>query len=111
MALLNLTNFDDHPEDPTWLVFRFESDMIAREFCVELERLGIRYERDDRSNSPFLVGVKQHYREKAVRANYLVLGRHREPFMADPVLRWTVISVTIGMVTLAIVGFLLSTRS
>ncbi|MBK8497467.1 MAG: hypothetical protein IPL52_01295 [Flavobacteriales bacterium] len=103
-----LTNYSDHPEEPTWIVFRFAQAHIAQEFIVELEREGVKHERDENGGPPFLVGVKQHHRERAVRINYSVLGRHRKPFMGDPVLRWSVFVLVALAVVLAVAGMVMS---
>lgn len=107
MALFNLTNFNDHPEDPNWVVFRFTEGLMVREFTDELGRASIAFEQDS-DGPPYLVGVKQRHREAAVRINYRVLGRHRSPFMADKVLRWTVIGIVALAIALAVVGALVN---
>ncbi|MCB9170833.1 MAG: hypothetical protein H6597_04020 [Flavobacteriales bacterium] len=104
MALFRITNFDDHPSDPNWVVFRFSGRAIADEFKAELEQAAIGFEQDTGEEAPFLLAVKQRHREQAVRLNYLVLGRHRSPFMADPILRWSVIGLVGAAIILALLG-------
>ena len=104
MAILNITNFDDHPEDPIWIVFRFASAALAREFVAELEKSRIACELADNTEPPHLVGVKQRHRELAVRANYLVLGRHRSPFIADRTFRWILLGFVGLLIALAFIG-------
>jgi hypothetical protein len=103
MALLNLTNFDDHPSDPTWLVFRFGDDDMAREFREGLDAAGIPHE-DDLGAHPRLIAVKQRHRDAAIRIDYQVLGRHRPPFIGDGRLRWGLLGLTALLVLLALVG-------
>lgn len=105
MALLNLTNFDDHPTDPVWMVFRFGDADMAREFLEGLEAAGIPYEADSDAMGPTLVGVKQRHRDAAVRINYQVLGRHRRPFIGDGLIRWALLGFTIVLVVLALLGW------
>jgi hypothetical protein len=105
MAILNLTNFDDHPEDPNWMVFRFPENRQAEEFIAGLDAEGIGHERDA-GGPPFLVGVKQYHRERAVRINYTVVGRHREPFIADRAFRWGLLAFVGVIVLLAVVGWI-----
>lgn len=104
MAILNITNFDDHPEDPRWMVFRFTERRIVDEFVESLSAVAIPFEQDESDEAPFLVGVKAHNREAAVRINYSVLGRHRKPFMADGVIRWSVIGLFVVLVLMAVLG-------
>lgn len=107
MALLNLTNYDDHPEDPNWIVFRFAEQGMAGEFQQALRTAGIGCEADDQGGPPYLVAVRQRHREAAVRANYQVLGRHREPFIGDRLLRFAVLAIVGLLLALAIAGALL----
>ncbi len=104
MALLNLTNFDDHPTDSAWLVFRFGDRDMGREFMEGLDAAGIPYETNEEDDGMRLIGVKQRHRESAIRINYGVLGRHRAPFISDGRLRWALIAFTLGLVLLAILG-------
>lgn len=106
MALLNLTNFDDHPTDPTWLVFRFGDHSMGSEFIQGLEQAGIRYEAD-RDEGMTLIGVKQRDRDAAIRVNYAVLGRHREPFISSPYVRWGLLGLVLLAILAALIGALL----
>jgi hypothetical protein len=108
VALLNLTNFDDHPTEPTWMVFRFGDRDMGREFVEGLVAEGIPYESNEEGDGIRLIGVKQRYRDAAVRINYQVLGRHREPFIGDRTIRWVLIAFTLGLVLLAFLGALLN---
>lgn len=107
MQLPNLTNYGEHPTEPGWLVFRFRDAHQADEFVQLLVAAKLRHERDTEGGPPYLVAVKQHHRSVAVRLNYIVLGRHRKPFLADPLLRWGVIGVVAVIILLALAGALL----
>lgn len=107
MRLPNLTNYDDHPTEPGWLVFRFATPQQADAFEQGLRDAGIRHERDTEGGPPYLVAARQAQREPAVRINYRVLGRYRKPFLADPVLRWGVLGLLALLVALAVAGALL----
>jgi len=107
MAILNITNFDDHPEDPMWMIFRFQTRAIANEFVEGLLAVSIPHEQDEGDGAPFLVGVKARHREAAVRINYTVLGRHRTPFIADGMFRWTVIGLFVLLMLMALLGMIL----
>lgn len=107
MQLPNLTNYSEHPTEPGWLVFWFRTEEQAMEFVQLLNADGLRNERDMGGGPPYMVAVKQHHRTTAVRFNYTVLGRHRKPFLADPVLRWGVIALVSVVILLALAGALL----
>lgn len=108
MALLRLTNFDDHPSEPGWLVFRFGFKDPADDFVAVLQQAGIAFERDEGEDGRHLVAVRQRHRETAVRLNYQVMGRYRAPFMSDAVLRWTVLGLVGLAIALALAGAILS---
>lgn len=108
MALFNLTNFDDHPTEPMWMVFRFADRDMGREFVEGLLAEGIPHEVHDDDEAMRLIGVKQRHREAAIRINYVVLGRHREPFIGDGMLRWGLLGFTALLLLLAVLGALLN---
>ncbi len=108
MSILNITNFDDHPQDPLWMVFRFQERRIAQDFIGALAEASIPFEEDPASGPPFLVGVKQRYRHEAVRANYAVLGKYRTPFIADGVLRWGLIAFVVVLLVIAGIGVMVA---
>ncbi|MBK9148073.1 MAG: hypothetical protein IPM12_09710 [Flavobacteriales bacterium] len=107
MQLPNLTNFSEHPTDDQWLVFRFHSEEQALEFEEALRNGGLRHERDPEGGPPFLVAARRADRERAVRFNYTVMGRHREPFIANKPLRWGLIALLGVLLALAAVGAIL----
>jgi hypothetical protein len=59
------------------------------------------------ADGTMLIGVKQLDRERAIRVNYTVLGRHRRPFIGDPLLRWLVLGLVGLLVLLALLGSLI----
>ncbi len=103
---LRLTNFEDHPTDHRYMVFRFPTSQMAGEFMDGLTMKAIPFEADDSGGPPYLIGVKKQFRERAVEVNYIVLGRHRQPFISDPVFRWFVFILVAAAIILAVVGYL-----
>jgi hypothetical protein len=106
MSILRLTNFEDHPHDHRYMVFNFPTSAIAGEFMDELTMAAIPFEADDSGGPPFLIAVKKQFRERAVRANYIVTGRHRERFIGDDVFRWFLLAFVGFAILLAILGVL-----
>jgi hypothetical protein len=106
MALLRLTNFEDHPTDHRYMVFSFGTQNMADEFMDGLTMKAIPHEADTSGGPPFLVGVKKQFREQAVRINYTVIGRYREKFIGDDVFRWLLLGVVGLALLLAILGVL-----
>ena len=103
---LSLTNFEDHPTDHRYMVFNFPTSQMAGEFMDALTMKAIPFEVDDSGGPPFLIGVKKHFRERAVKENYIVTGRHRRPFIVDPVFRWFVFIFVALAIILAVAGIL-----
>jgi len=105
MSLFRLANHDEHPTDPHWVVFRYGDPGLADEFVEELVRAGITHERDA-EGPPYLVAVKRREREQALRLNYVVLGRHRDPIIPDRRLGWAIVAFVGIMLLLALIGWL-----
>lgn len=105
MSLFRLANHDEHPSDPHWVVFRFGDHDLADEFVAELEKADIVHERDT-EGPPYLIAVRRRQREEALRLNYLVLGRHRDPIIPDRRIGWAIVAFVGIMLTLAIIGWL-----
>lgn len=108
MDLPNLTNYSEHPTEPDWLVFRFKSTEQADGFVRLLQEEELRFEQDRSEGPPFLVAVRSRHRSAAVRLNYIVLGQHRKPFMADAIFRWSVIGFVAALIVIAFLGWLSS---
>ena len=104
MGGLRLTNFEDHPTDHRYMVFNFPNSQMAGEFMDGLTMKAIPFEADDSGGPPFLIGVKKHFRERAIEVNYTVLGRHRKPFIGDVVFRWFLLVFVAVSIILAIAG-------
>jgi len=104
LEAFNITNFREHPTEEQWLVFRFTTREQALEFEAELRAAGLRHERDEQGGPPFLVAARKADREQVVRLNYLVLGRHREPFIANKALRWALILFLGLLLALIVIG-------
>lgn len=107
MQLPNITNYGEHPAEPEWLVFRFSSEEQARAFEAALREAGLRHERDTEGGPPYLVAARRADREQAVRFNYVVLGRHRSPFIPNTAFRWALIGLVAAVIALALAGALL----
>ena len=104
MSLIDLTNYSEHPTQPTWLVFRYPTLRHAKDMVEELGKVGVRHEADLEEGPPFMVGVKKTDRALAEKLNYTVLGKHRKPFIPNKALRWVIILITVGILALAVAG-------
>lgn len=105
---LGLVNYVQHPKDPNYVVFRFADSDRADDFERILKDKGIWYERSQESGRMrmfYLFGI--HYRDfKTVQSiNFAVEAKHRSFLIRNGVLRWFIVLFTVGLCTLAIVGY------
>jgi hypothetical protein len=101
-----LTNFEDHPSERQWMLFNFREELVRNEFAEELRRADIVHEVEDTREPPFRVAVKRRHREQAVKLNYLVIGRHRQPMIPDRRLGLALVLFVAAVVGLAFLGWL-----
>ncbi len=106
MAMVNLTNYRDHPTNPTYMVFFFHNKNAADSFeelllinVVDFERA-----REDEGRERHLFGVKKTEFHKAEKLNYEAIGRHRQKFIGNRFLRIAVLFFTLVVLLLAIIG-------
>lgn len=107
---MNITNFDDHPGDNRYYVFKYRLDEHADEFATLLQEKNVVYERFyDEDNDMTLFGIAKTFSKEAIWCNNIVHGRHRKPFISIGILRWALLIVTAGMILLALIGYFKST--
>lgn len=105
---LGFVNFVKHPSDSNYVVFRFADHKRAADFQNELELKKIWFERDTemkRTIEVVLFGIHKTDFKKAQDINFLVEGRHKKPIIPFKGLRYTVLIIGFGILTLAIVGY------
>lgn len=110
IPLINFTNYTEHPEDRNIMVFTFKKRAAGIDFEDGLIEQGIWYEKDTSGTKEhpemMLFAVRKQDYKAAMRQNYLTTARHRKPFMADRLFRYTVVTITVTLVTLAIIGWI-----
>jgi len=105
---LGFVNYVQHPEDSNYIVFRFSDPNRAADFQMELEIKKIWFERDTemkRTVEIILFGIHKTDYKKAQDINFFVEGKHKKPIIPFKVLRYSVLFVGFGLLTLAIVGY------
>lgn len=105
---LGLVNYVQHPTNPNYIVFRFADIGRADEFEKILKENNIWFERSQepgRTRMFYLFGI--HYRDfRTVQAyNFAVEAKHRSFLIKNSYFRWVFILFTLGLCTLAIVGY------
>ncbi|HLV41824.1 MAG TPA: hypothetical protein VKY37_06070 [Brumimicrobium sp.] len=105
---LGLVNYVRHPSDPNHIVFRFADKKRADDFEKSLSENKIWFERaeeDTRNKTYFLFGIRNRDFSAVERINYDVEGRNRNFIIGNKLLRWTLVTFTIGLIILASVGY------
>jgi hypothetical protein len=105
---LGLVNYVRHPSDPNYVVFRFADKIRADQFEIELTNKKIWFERGEEQSKVklyYLFGVKKRDFNTVQSINFTVEGNNRTFLMPNRYFRWAVLLFSIGMVSLAIIGY------
>jgi len=105
---LGLVNYVQHPTNPKYIIYRFPDKKRADSFQEELEKKGIWFERGEeekRSRTFHLIGIHQNDFKVTQRMNYLVEAKHKKPLIPFKALRYGLILISTGLLTLAIIGY------
>lgn len=106
------TNWYEHPGDNRYQVFEFRSTALADEYQADLEAAGVEFERapveEDGDGTVERFGIHKRHFQAALRANHLLHGRHRRPFIPNALLRWAMLIITAATLGLAVMGWMSS---
>lgn len=103
MSSFNMTNWEEHPRDNRYFVFRFSKMEQARRFAEMLTEKGIEYQAHEEEEMKRFAVSRADF-DQARKLNYLVMAEHREPMIANAVLRWGLVLIVLAAVTIAIIG-------
>ncbi len=105
---LGLVNYVAHPENKRFIVFRFADTNRADSFEEMLKDADIWFERgqeDKRGQQYTLFGINNRDFKRAEKFNYIVEAKHKNRFIPLGWLRWTVIALSAGIMTLTLIGY------
>ena len=108
IGVFGLVNYRVHPTEQRYRVFSFNSEEEADMMQDELEKRNIWYERnyeEIKGGIIHLFGVDKRDFKAAMNANYAVSAHHRNPMIKNKLLRYALIILTAGLVTLGIIGY------
>lgn len=110
-SLFKIKNYSVHPSQKNYWVFYFSNDEMAKTFEELLDSNEIEFEKDinDDLVKRTLFGIHKKYMGQALRLNNIAIGKHRYPFIKDPILKYVIIILSIGLIILAIVGYFKNT--
>lgn len=103
MSSFNLANWEEHPTDSRYFIFRFNKVGLAEDFEQRLNTEKVQYQ-SHQEDGHFMFGVSRNDFERVRKLNYLVMAAHREPMIANGILRWALVLFMIAAVTIAFIG-------
>ena len=109
--LFDLTNYRIHPSDKSYNVYHFTKPEQAAYFETLLIEYKLHFERYNEKKGDRLVyyfGIKRVDENTSNQLNNLTLGRYRRKFIPDRTIRLGIMFLSVGILLLAIVGFIKS---
>jgi len=103
MNSFNLANWEQHPSDSRYFVFRFNKLHFAENFEERLKSKSIEYHSHE-EDGQYMFAVGSNDFDKARKLNYLVMTDHRKPMISNGFLRWSLVLFVIAAVTIAFIG-------
>ena len=105
---LGLVNYSRHPENSSYVVYRFADENRAKSFEEALKEKNIQFESDTHEKKQvtyYLFGVHKNDYKVTERINFDVEAKHRKPFIPFAGFRWFMILFSAGLMLLAILGY------
>lgn len=103
-------NINEHPTNNNKKVFFYKDIERAHYFENLLRESKVKFEKqiDEEGDQTAYFGINKSDFEQVKRLNYLTIGKFRQPFIPDKVLRIFVIIISITVLSLAFIGAWLS---
>ena len=105
---LGFVNFTKHPNNPSFIVYRFTDVDRANSFREELISNKITFEEDTEKKKQVTYTLfalhKRHYK-RTMQMNFKVESEHKKPLIPFRLLRWTVLLFGLGILLLAILSY------
>lgn len=105
---LGLVNYSRHPSNSEYIVYRFADENRAKSFEAALIEKNISYESDTHEKKQvtyYLFGIHKNDYKATEKINFAVEGMHRKPFIPYAGFRWFLITVSMGILLLAVLGY------
>lgn len=106
--MFNLFNYRNHPTQKDVVVFTYKNSLQAKAFEDYLTRCRIGFERGTEGDNRIYFGIKKTDFLQANELNIQALNKVKEPFIADKILRYSVLIFFFLMVSVAFIGYLAS---
>jgi hypothetical protein len=108
---LGFVNYVQHPTDNNYVVFRFTDHPRATEFKTKLQQKNIWFEEGDgemRTKKAYLFAVHKSDYKKTQAINYEVAAKYRKFIIPNTFMRYFVVVIGLGILSLAIAGYILN---
>lgn len=108
VGVLGLVNYRKHPSNENYHIFSFNSEAEQKMMEDELRKRKIWFEsgsEEIKGGIIYLVGVQKRTFKEAMNANYAVSARHRNPMIKNKLLRYSLVILTLSLVTLGLIGY------
>tara|TARA_B100000767_G_C19761319_1_gene535285 strand:- start:1213 stop:1611 length:399 start_codon:yes stop_codon:yes gene_type:complete len=105
---LGFVNFTKHPNNNSYVVYRFTDPERANSFRDELVSNNITFEEDIEKKKQVtytLFALHKKYYKKTMQMNFKVEGKHKKPLIPFLVLRWSLLLFGLGILLLAILSY------
>ena len=107
----NFTNKLNHPSNRSKVVYRYFNRSQAEYFTELLVDNDIDFEvqiDEEDERKPMYFGVSRAKEKRVDTLNFTALGKGRDKFIAAPAMRWIILLISFIILSLAILGALLS---
>ena len=107
---LNITNTRSHPTNPNYELVWFKTKPEADYFEKKILELGVHFERENATpdHQRYYFAIRKNDLVSVNKINYETLGAHRKPLISSKPLAFFIVTISIIVLTLAIVGFVKS---
>lgn len=108
-----LSNYKEHPIKSNHLVFSYTNIDMTEYFIKLLTEQNIPFEKDEEGfgeNNVFMLAVKTSYRKEAIKNNFLAYGKYRKPTISNDILKYFLLLLFFGLITLATLGFIYNNK-
>ena len=104
-----LPNYDEHPTKSNYMVFTFRDFEMANYFEEELTKRNLFFESSEevtRHRFMYYYEIKKSDKAEVYQLNLITHGKFRKAYFGNKYLRIILTALLIGLVTLAIIGFI-----
>jgi hypothetical protein len=110
-GFIQLKNYRPHPTQARYMIFIYHDYRMACSFEDDMKAQTLFFEKDvaeEGPNKKWLYAVRKQDMAKAKEFNNLAVGKFRQPFISDPILKYAVLIISALLIGMAVVGYIVS---